>query len=168
MRIGLTRVWPGHWNRKALADIRLLLSLVGARWVWFLRRTIPGFIASLQSKSSPFRAAASAKQILTGRDFSAKPRLQTGCVTPELSGFTTWMRIRFLALPTSLWSMYRVSGWIPLLGKSGRRRTRFRWEGEQFCSSTGMVCGLERNVFHRRGAGGAAALDNIPALKLHP
>ena len=41
----------------------------------------------------------------------------------------------------------------------------FSSEGEPFCSSTGMVFGLERNVFHRRTAGGAAALDNIPALK---
>ena len=30
-----------------------------------------------------------------------------------------------------------------------------------------MVFGLERNVFHRRTAGGAATLDNHPALKLH-
>jgi hypothetical protein len=32
------------------------------------------------------------------------------------------------------------------------RQSRFRWEGEQFLSSTGMAFGLERNAFHKRAS----------------
>jgi hypothetical protein len=55
------------------------------------------------------------------------------------------------------------------VGSCHRATSRlFRWEGGQFLSPSGIAFGLERNVFHRRTAGGAATLDNHPALKLHP
>src|ERR1035437_5200594 len=52
-----------------------------------------------------------------------------------------------------------------MLGNPVEGERRFRWEGEQFLSPSGMAFGLERNVFHRRTAG-AATRDNHPALKL--
>src|ERR1035441_48971 len=51
-----------------------------------------------------------------------------------------------------------------MLGNPVEGERRFRWEGEQFLSPGGMAFGLERNVFHRRAAGGEATLDNHPAL----
>src|ERR1039457_7192233 len=52
-----------------------------------------------------------------------------------------------------------------MLGNPVEGERRFRWEGEQFLSPSGMAFGLERNVFHRRTAGGCSDAGQSPGIE---